>query len=76
MSQNHKKIQRTILETLFIIFLFYSNLLMGEFNRSGPGQKNGILWVINDIFTLSNFMIAIITATVIHLAFAYLRDKL
>jgi hypothetical protein len=25
-----------------IIFLFYSNLLMGEFERSGMGQKRGL----------------------------------
>ena len=30
-----------MIEVGFIIFLFYSNLLMGEFERSGMGQKKG-----------------------------------
>ena len=30
-----------MIEVGFIIFLFYSNLLMGEFERSGMGQKRG-----------------------------------
>ena len=35
---------RAVIEVGFIIFLFYSNLLMGEFERSGMGQKRGIAW--------------------------------
>ena len=42
----------------FIIFLFYSNLLMGEFERSGMGQKNGVAWALGDVFTAANFEIA------------------
>jgi hypothetical protein len=34
-----KNIGRGLIEIGFIIFLFYSNLLMGEFERSGMGQK-------------------------------------
>ena len=34
-----KNIARGLIEIGFIIFLFYSNLLMGEFERSGLGQK-------------------------------------
>jgi hypothetical protein len=39
-----KNILRAAIEVAFIIFLFYSNLLMGEFERSGMGQKRGIAW--------------------------------
>jgi hypothetical protein len=35
---------RAVIEVGFIIFLFYSNLLMGEFERSGMGQKRGVAW--------------------------------
>lgn len=64
------------LEISFIIFLFYSNLLMGEFNHSGLGQKNGLLWAINDIFTIANFSIAIVTAVFCHLIFEFFRNKI
>jgi hypothetical protein len=35
---------RGVIEVGFIIFLFYSNLLMGEYERSGLGQKRGVAW--------------------------------
>jgi hypothetical protein len=37
-----KNIRRAVIEVSFIIFLFYCNLLMGEFERSGMelGGKN------------------------------------
>ena len=31
-----------MIEVGFIIFLFHSNLLMGEFERSGMGQRRGL----------------------------------
>jgi hypothetical protein len=37
-----------VIEVGFIIFLFYSNLLMGEFERSGIGAKWGVVWAIED----------------------------
>jgi hypothetical protein len=33
----NKNVWRAVIEVGFIIFLFYSNLLMGEFERSGMG---------------------------------------
>jgi hypothetical protein len=75
MPQNQKKIRRVILEVTFIVFLFYSNLLMGEFSRNGLGQKNGIFFALKDIFTLSNFTVAIILASLGHLIFDYLRNN-
>ena len=38
-----KDVWRAVIEVGFIIFLFYSNLLMGEFERSGMGRKRGSL---------------------------------
>jgi hypothetical protein len=67
---------RIIYEVGFIVFLFYSNLLMGEFNHSGLGQKNGLVWALNDILTGTNFTMAIILALIGHLVFEYLRKKL
>jgi hypothetical protein len=38
-SQMKRNVWRAVIEVGFIIFLFYSNLLMGEFERSGMGLK-------------------------------------
>ena len=67
---------RTLIEVGFIIFLFYSNLLMGEFMPSGKGSANGLLWALEDIFTPQNFAIAVIAAYIGHFAFGYVRKKL
>jgi hypothetical protein len=69
-------IWRAIIEVGFIVFLFYSNLLMGEFNRSGLGQKHNITWAIEDIFTPTNFIIAITFGLVGHLVFDFLKNRL
>ncbi len=66
---------RTFLEVGFILFLFYSNLLMGEYTHSGLGQKNGLLWAIEDIFTWANFAIAIILALIGYLVIELLRKR-
>ncbi len=68
-------IWRTVIETGFIVFLFYSNLLMGQFTASGPGQSRGLLWAVREIFTPANFIIAIITALIGHLVFEFLRRR-
>jgi len=69
------KIWRAVIEVGFIIFLFYSNLLMGEFERSGIGQKSGMAWAIRDAFTAANFGIAIAAALVGYGLFEFLRNK-
>jgi hypothetical protein len=71
-----KKAWRAITEIGFIIFLFYSNLLMGEFERSGMGQSKGFVWAIGDIFTAANFMIAVIAALIGYVVVESLRNRL
>jgi len=66
---------RVIIEVGFIVFLFYSNLLMGEFERSGMGQKRGLAWAIRDILTAANLEIATIAALTAYLVFEFLRNK-
>ncbi|HTB31300.1 MAG TPA: hypothetical protein VK808_04690 [Bacteroidia bacterium] len=76
--KNSKKLSfigRTMLEVGFILFLFYSNLLMGEYTHSGMGHKNGLLWAIQDIFTWDNFFIAIVLALIGYLAIELLRKR-
>ena len=57
-----KNVLRAIVEIGFITFLFYSNLLMGEFERSGMGRQKGWAWALGDVLTTSNFEIAMIAA--------------
>jgi hypothetical protein len=72
LSHGHEK---ELVEVGFIIFLFYSNLLMGEFERAGSGQRNGLLWALSDIFTTSNFTIAATAAMIGYVLFEFLRTK-
>lgn len=64
-----------MIEIGFILFLFYSNLLMGEFERSGQGQKKGLLWALSDIFTGYNLGVGIVAATIGYLLIEFLRGK-
>jgi hypothetical protein len=70
-----KKVWRAVTEVGFIIFLFYANLLMGEFERSGLGQKRGLAWAIADVFTSANFAIATVAALVGYVVFEFLRRQ-
>jgi hypothetical protein len=67
---------RAVIEIAFILFLFYANLLMGEFERSGMGQKRGLAWAVKDVLTVANFEIAMIAALIGYVFFEFLRTKL
>jgi hypothetical protein len=69
-------IWRAIIEAGFIVFLFYSNLLMGEFSRTGKGRVMGLGWAIADIATPANFAIAITAALIGYVVFEFLRKRL
>jgi hypothetical protein len=81
-EQNNKAVKklapiwRDLLETAFIMFLFYSNLLMGEYNRSGGGQTHGLVWALRDIFTFQNFGIGLVLGFIGHWVFDVFRKKL
>jgi hypothetical protein len=70
-----KAVWRALIEVGFIVFLFYSNLLMGEFSRSGRGGDMGLVWAVEDILTPSNFAIALASAAVGYVIFEFLRRK-
>lgn len=70
-----KNLWRAVIEVTFIIFLFYSNLLMGKFERSGMGSKRGLVWAMGDVFTTGNFEIAMIAALIGYVFFEFLRKK-
>lgn len=68
-------IWRALIEVAFIIFLFYSNLLMGEF-RSANSKGKTLAFALHDILTKENFLIALLSAAVGYLIFEFLRKLL
>ncbi len=70
-----KPLWRAFVEVAFIVFLFYSNLLMGEFTVSGQPGKS-MAFALRDIFTGTNFAIALVSALIGYVVFEYLRKKL
>jgi hypothetical protein len=77
-SENRRRVRpvlRAVLEVTFIVFLFYSNLLMGEFTVAN-GQGKSLAYALNDIFTGTNFLIAMISAVIGYVGFETLRRKL
>ena len=70
-----KNIVRIMIEVGFILVLFYANLLMGEYDRSGRGFNKGFIWALTDVFTLFNLVIALIAACFAYVVFEYLRKK-
>jgi hypothetical protein len=70
----HARIRSALIEVAFIVFLFYSNLLMGEFTRTN-GQGKTLAFALCDIFTVTNFIIAMIAALIGYAVFEYLRKK-
>ncbi|MGP8174575.1 MAG: hypothetical protein ACLP7O_08515 [Terracidiphilus sp.] len=69
------RIRRALIEVAFIVFLFYSNLLMGEFTAIN-GHGKTLAFTLNDIFTVTNFSIAMISAMIGHAVFHSLRKWL
>ena len=69
-----RAVLRAIIEMAFIIFLFYSNLLMGEFTVANGNGKT-LAMAVYDIFTVANFAIALISAGIGYVVFEYLRKR-
>jgi hypothetical protein len=66
---------RALVEVGFIIFLFYSNLLMGEFTLAN-GQGKSLAFAIKDIFTVNNFVIALISGLIGYVVVEFLRRRI
>ncbi len=65
---------RAVVEVGFIIFLFYSNLLMGEMERTANGRDKGLLWDLHDIITRKSFLVAVVAALIGYVLVERLRD--
>ena len=77
-SENRSRLTplwRAVVEIAFIVFLFYSNLLMGEFTGTNGAGKT-MAFAIRDIFSGTNFLIAMVSAGIGYLVFEGLRKKL
>jgi hypothetical protein len=70
------KVWRALIEIGFIIFLFYSNLLMGEFTRSGMARGRGLAWALEDVFSEVNLAIAMLAALIGYLVVEFVRKRL
>ncbi len=68
-------IWRALVEIGFILFLFYSNLLMGEFNRAS-GQNKTLLFALGDIFTSANLRIGIFCGLIGYIVVEFLRKRI
>ena len=80
MSPDSKKrrlapVWRAVIEIGFINFLFYSNLLMGEFSRTN-GRGKTFAAAIVDIFTPANLGIAVACGLIGYVVVEYLRKKI
>lgn len=64
-----------MIEMGFIIFLFYANLLMGEYERSGAAPKKGFVWAVGDVLTPRNFVIALVSSFLGYIIFEFLRRR-
>jgi hypothetical protein len=69
------RVLRAIIEVAFIIFLFYSNLLMGEFDRNA-GHGKSLSAALYDVLTPQNFAIGIIAALIGYIIVEQLRRRL
>jgi len=60
----------------FIIFLFYANLIMGQYTHEHLRQKITLVGAISNVFSLENFSIAVICAFIGHTFFDRIRRRL
>jgi len=66
---------RAVIEITGILFLFYANLLMGEFTGHSRNGKT-LMYALQDIFTKENLLIGVVAATVGFAVFEWFRLRL
>ena len=70
-----KLLLRALIEAGFIVLLFYSNLLMGEYVHDGVAYQHSFAWAVWHIFTWANFSIAIVAALIGYILVEVLRNQ-
>ncbi len=77
MTASSKKLLRALAEITFIIFLFYTNLLMGEFTRARSVPHGlTILSALSDIFTPMTAVVGLIGAVIGYFCIESFRKRL
>ena len=77
MTAPSKKLLRALAEVAFIIFLFYTNLLMGEFTRArSMPHASTMLSALSDIFTPMNAVVGLIGASIGYFCIESFRKRL
>ena len=77
MSKTWKQILRAVAEIGFIVFLFYTNLVMGEFTRAHKAQSpQPLVTALWDVFTWTNALIALVAAFVGYVVIEAIRTYL
>lgn len=74
-AKGRTRVIRAVIEVVFILFLFYANLLMGEFTRSNAHGKT-LAFALRDILTPQNFVIALITGVIGYLVYESLHRNI
>jgi hypothetical protein len=72
----NRKRWRAAIEVAFIMFLFYSNLLMGEYERANSAGGKSLGAALADIFTATNLVIGPSASLVGYAVVEFLRGKL
>jgi hypothetical protein len=72
----NRKRWRAAIEIAFIMFLFYSNLLMGEYERANSAGGKGLGDAPTDIFTVPNIVIGLSASLVGYVVVEFLQGKL
>jgi hypothetical protein len=69
-----KKAVRALAEIAFIMFLFYTNLFMGQFTRYRYARS--LLTAFFDLFTMTNFLIGLVGAIIGYFCIEWIRRRL
>ena len=72
-----RRLLLALAEISFIVLLFYTNLLMGEFTRFRRAQQAAsIMAVLNDLFTPTNALIGLLGAVIGYFCIEGIRKRL
>ncbi len=75
LSERRRAFYSSLIEMSFIIFLFYSNLLMGQYNLGHDFAQRPIFEAMKNVFTIDNFGVAVTAAFIGHVAFDSMRKR-
>jgi hypothetical protein len=69
-----ENVARAAVEITFIMFLFYGNLIMGQYTRTAPHHLPLVKALVN-VFTFEDFVVGLVFAIIAHVVFDRLRHR-